>query len=95
MPQIHHEKLNVTATLNDFSQAQYEKYQTVLVNIPTEREKIAMAVADGTVVRAAIDAGILTGVEAEKVGDMPPAVVKWLTRKIHFHVEEIVTVPPE
>lgn len=90
---IAHKTLNVSAELHDFNQAGYETYHTALMQ--GVEGKVSSAVANGAVVKAAIEAGILTGVQVGEVGEMKPAAVIWLTKKIHLFVEETVTVPPE
>ena len=89
MTECIHKKLGIHAELKDFSQAQYETYHDEL--FPFQGQPAAKT--NGAVVRAAIKAGFLVGVDGEKVKDMKPSAVIWLTQEIHKHVI-IVTTPP-
>lgn len=93
MPAITHKKLNISAELKDFSQAQYEKYHGELLKLTKGIDTAANS--NGAVVRAAIAAGFLSGVDYDAVANMSPAAVKWLTQKISEHVTEITTVPED
>lgn len=88
-----HAKLGLAIELKDFSQSQYETYHTKLLEYTKGRESVA--VAAGAVVKAACDAGFLSGVKADEIGGMKPASVNWLTQKIHAHVLEIITPPAD
>lgn len=93
MTQIVHKKLNVTAELKDFSQAQYETYHSTLLALTKGIDTAANS--NGAVVRAAIKAEFLSGIAYEEVSNLKPAAVKWLTQKISEHVTEITTVPKD
>lgn len=93
MSLISHKKLNVSAELKDFSQAQYETYHSHLLFLTKGVDTAANS--NGAVVRAAIKAEFLLGIEYEKVGEMQPAAVKWITQKIAEHVTAITTVPAD
>lgn len=93
MPTISHSALNISATLNDFSQAQFETYQSEILAQVKGKEDTA-ANSNGAIVRAALKAGFLTGIP-EDIGSMSPAAVKWLTKKIHEHVVKVTTPPPD
>lgn len=88
---IKHSKLDVQAELTDFSQSQYETYQSKLVEYAGSNPNVA--VASGAVVKAALDAGFLKGIK--DVGDMPPKAVAWVVRKIHEHVVEVTKIPDD
>lgn len=86
-----HKKLGITAELKDFSQAQYEKYHDELFPF----QGMPAAKTNGAIVKAAIKAGFLIGVDVEKVGSMSPAAIVWLDKKIHEHVTAITTPPAD
>jgi len=89
MPNHASKKLNLTIDLADFSQAQFEKYQEFLLKSDAK----TMAVKNGAVVKAAIDAGFLKGIELAEVPNKAPAAVAWATIRIHRHVVEVTTPP--
>lgn len=98
-------KFGLTVDLKDFSQAQYEQYEPVLIRSIHENtfdfgktnggSITAQAVVRGTSIRAAIRAGFLTGITVEEVGKLSPPAVTWLAGKIAEHVKEITTPPPD
>lgn len=84
-------KLDLSITLSDFSQAQFEIYQGELF----KNDPRTNASKNSAVVIAAIKAGFLKGIEAEKIPDMSPAAVAWTVVKIHLHVVEVTTPPKD
>lgn len=88
---VTHKKLGITAELKDFSQAQYETYHDELFPF----QGMPSAKTNGAVVRAAIKAGFLIGIEYESVKSISPAAVIWLDKKIHEHVTAITTPPDD
>lgn len=89
MPTHASKKLNLTIELSDFSQAQFEKYQEYLL----KSDARTIAVKNGAVVKAAIDAGFLKGVDPAEVPNMSPAAISWVTIRVHRHVVEVTTPP--
>lgn len=88
---IEHKKLEVIATLDEnFTQAQYETYQTLIVE--KGKELRSATAFDRILIEAAQEAKIIT---VDKGDVTRPAVVKWLSLKIHACIGEAVTIPPE
>ena len=86
---------------NDFSQAQFEKYQKATL-IATRAAYVAFesgggGTADaelrGESVREALRLGILSGFEVEKIGELKPYVVNWMAEELKAHVISITTEP--
>jgi hypothetical protein len=90
MKQLSHKSLNVSASLSDLTQEQLEKFQELL---GAGDEIKSAAAVKSLVVRAAIEAGFLTGVEKDMVRTMKPAAVAWLTQEILDYVKSEQTVP--
>lgn len=84
---LHSKRYNINGELKDFSQAQYETYHDELLPL----RNASNARTNSGVVRAAIKAGFLVGVEAGAVADMHPAGVVWLAGKVADHVRQVTT----
>lgn len=82
-------KLDLSIQLEDFSQAQFETYQSELFR----NDPRTNASKNSAVVLGAIKAGFLKGVEAEKIPAMSPAAIAWIVIEVHRHVVA-VTSPP-
>ena len=103
MPQIPDNKFGLTGELKDFSQAQYEEFQPLVLKATKESYysfgdaggMSAQAVVRGATIRAAIKAKILTGISLEEVGAMKPAAARWLADQIEKHVREVTNPPPD
>jgi hypothetical protein len=99
MPQIPENKFGITGELKDFSQAQYEVFQPLVhqgskaayMPIDGTPGLTAVAVVRGATCRAAITAGILTGITEEQIGAMKPPAVRWLSNEIEKHVRSVTT----
>lgn len=80
------EKYGVRAELHeDFTQLQFENYQNRLLE--QTKDVKAIAVVERALVEAAVEAGILTGVE-KPITELPPRVVRWLTIKARDFINE-------
>ena len=89
--QLVNEKLGINAELKeDFTQAEFEKYQTILIE-GTEEAK-AESTISRMIVKAATDAGILTGFD-KKLEECQPRVIRWLTLKIRDFLVKQTEVP--
>ena len=85
------EKFGVDIELvEDFTQAQFEKYQNVLIESTNEAK--AAAVIERALVQAAIEAGILKGI-SKKLEEYTPRVIKWLTVTVRDFINEQTEVP--
>ncbi len=97
------EKFGLSATLNDFSQKQFEGFQMGVIvasrdafvsfNPSTNDGVSASAFVRGQTVRKAIEAGILTGVTVQQVDELKPHIVTWLADEIQKHVKTVMTAP--
>ena len=76
----------------DFTQAQFEKYQERLLELAKDAK--AAAVVERAMAQAALEAGILTGINRPLV-DCPPRVVRWLTLQTRDFINEQVEVPQD
>ncbi|HUT17258.1 MAG TPA: hypothetical protein VMW84_03055 [Acidobacteriota bacterium] len=76
--------------VEDFTQAQFEKYQNVLIESTNEAK--AAAVIERALVQAAIEAGILKGI-SKKLEEYTPRVIKWLTVTVRDFINEQTEVP--
>jgi hypothetical protein len=95
----------LSVELHDFSQAQYEEYQPLVLKAARDNYfdfgvengggLTANAVVRGATIRAAVRTKILTGITLEDVGKMTPAAATWLAGKIEEHVREITNPPPD
>lgn len=104
MPEPIENSFGLTVQLQDFSQAQYEKYQPMVLKATRDNfydfgsQNVglsAQAVVRGTVVRAAILSGFLTGVTVEEVGKLTPPAVTWLAGEIEKHVKAVTNPPSD
>ena len=87
------EKLGIDAELKeDFTQSQFEKYQTALIT-GTESAKVN-SVMERVLVQAAIDSGILTGIKTP-LQDAKAKVVHWLTVKVDEFIRKESEIPQE
>jgi hypothetical protein len=93
MSEISHSKLEIKAEVNDFSQAQYEKYHKKLIELT--KNSNAISVSNSSYVRAAIHAEILSGIKESEIENMKPVQVLWLAREVQKFVLEITTVPED
>lgn len=99
MGHIEYKKYNIHAELVDFSQAQFEKYQTAVITASRQnyydygsgRGITAEAVVTGATIRAAHEIGILSGLTKEQIENLTPKVAAWLVEKIRKHVKDVVT----
>lgn len=95
------EKYGITFELKDFNQEQFEIYQPAAIAASkrayTEFESgtgiTATAVVRGETVRAAISAGILSGIKVEEVGKLKPYIVTWIADEVRDHVKKVVSEP--
>lgn len=98
-------KFGLVVELKDFSQAQYERYQPLVLKAAKDNffsfgienggGITANAVVRGATIRAAIEAGFLTGLTPAEVGNLKPAAATWLAGKIEEHVKEVTNPPPD
>lgn len=98
-------RFGLVIELHDFSQAQYEEYQPLVIKAARDNYYdfgaenggglTANAVVRGTTIRAAIQTKFLTGLTLEEVGKMSPAAATWLAGKIEAHVKEVTNPPPD
>ena len=87
------DKLGIDAELKEnFTQAEFEKYQNVLIE-GTEGAK-AESTISRMIVKAAVDSGILTGID-KNLEELPPRVVRWLTLKVRNFIDSETEVPQE
>lgn len=73
----------------DFTQSQFEKYQERLLELAKDAK--ASSVVERAMAQAAIEAGILTGVE-RPLTECPPRIVRWLTIQTRDFIAEQVEV---
>lgn len=88
---ISHEKLAVTAVLEEPTQKQLETYQEKLLEF-TQNAKSA-AVYNSSMMRAAIMAGVLTGIEPGSIDGMKPAAVKYISQQVAVWMKECQDIP--
>ncbi len=88
---IEHERLNVKCAVADPTQRQLEIYQEKLLEF-TANAKSA-AVYNSSIIRAAIEAGVLTGIEPTSVGEMKPAAVKFVSVQVAVWMKECQDIP--
>jgi hypothetical protein len=98
-------KFGLTGELNDFSQAQYEQYQPLVIRAMHDNSFDfglrnggniqASAVVRGVAIRAAITTGFLKGITVEDVGKLKPAAATWLANEIEKHVRSVTNPPPD
>ena len=87
------EKYQIKAELlEEFTQAQYEKYQTRLLELT--KDITIVSIVERAIVQAALDAGILTNIE-KPLPDLPAKVLRWLTIKVRDFVAEQTEVPQD
>jgi hypothetical protein len=88
---LKHEKLGIEAEFNkDFTQAQYEKYQELLIEKGDGFRSVAAK--SRILIEAALESGIVKLIE----GDLEkPTVVKWLTIQIVAAVDDALSIPKE
>lgn len=87
---LEHKKLNVVLNINpDFTQAQYEQYQELLLE--KGKDSRSGATYQRLLIECAQESKIITDIE----GDVTrPVVVKWLTECIRDVVKEALEIPP-
>lgn len=103
MPALPENKFGLSGELKDFSQAQYEIYQPLVLKASQENYYSfgeaggisAQAVVRGATIRAAIKAGFLTGVTLEDVGKLTPPAARWLADQIEKHVRDVTNPAPD
>lgn len=103
MPLLPDNKFGLSGELRDFSQAQYEVYQPLVLKASQENYYSfgeaggisAQAVVRGATIRAAIKAEILIGIPLEAVGNMKPPAARWLADQIEKHVREVTNPAPD
>lgn len=88
---IEHAQLNVKCVLADPAQRQLETYQEKLLEF-TANAKSA-AVYNSSIIRAAIEAGVLTGIDPNSVGGMKPAAVKFVSVQVAVWMKECQDIP--
>lgn len=76
----------------DFTQAQYEQYQTRLLELA--KDATAAAVVERAMAQAAIDSGILSGIKTPLM-EQPPRVVRWLTVQTRDFINQQLEVESE
>jgi hypothetical protein len=94
-------KFDIEIELRDFTQAEFEKYQPLVikasraayVEFDNGAGVSATSVIRGETVRAAIVTGFLTGVTVEQVAGMKPYVVTWIADEVAKHVKKVTTEP--
>ena len=104
MKSLIHKKYKLDLQLQDFSQKAFEQYQMRVLQA-TSRAYVsyegtnlgvtATAIVRGETIRAAIQHGILTGMNADEVDNLAPAAVVFIADKIAKHVKEITTHEPD
>lgn len=98
-------KYGLSLELHDFSQAQYEEYQPIVLRAARDNffdfgnkgggGIAAQAVVRGATIRAAIQTKFLIGLALEDVGNMKPAAARWLADEIEKHVRDVTNPPPD
>jgi len=78
--------------ITDWRQRHLEAFETEYFTLS---EKLKGKNSDnGAVVRAAIKAGIITGVSLDAIGDMSPREVGKMARAVNAQYVEVMTVDP-
>lgn len=101
MNDVRLDKYGVTAQLCDFSQGAFENFQMTAIKASRDAYiafsdttgVTANAKVRGETVRAAIQNGILKGIEIKDVDSLRPFVVAWLADEIQKHIKQITSAP--
>lgn len=98
-------KFGFTIKLHDFGQRIFETYQTAVVKASRDaffafdggggRGVSAESAVRGEAVRAALQLGILSGIDEKQINEAKPYVVTWLADVIKNHVITVTTEPTD
>ncbi len=96
-------KFGLAVNFHDFGQKMFEQYQNAFLQASKEAYYAfsptggvsAQASIRGETVRAAIQFGIISGIDVKEVDQMKPYVVEWLANQIQAHVKSVVTAPAD
>ena len=77
----------------DLRQRHIDAYFPHLREVPTE--SLSAPEFAGVVVRAAVKAGLITGLTVEETDDLKPGVIVKLAKQVNEAVAEALTIPPD
>lgn len=99
------EKHGLTIHLHDFTQGMFSKYQKASIQASKDAYvafsaaqgvcMTATAEVRGETVKAAINLGILSGVDIKDVDGLKPYVVNWIADALAAHVQTVTTEPAD